>query len=140
MKRLYPLPLYFLESFLSLPPLSANLRPTFPKQTQLQNNTLRIQIPPSRLSVLMYALNLMPADGEFEPVVDASWSVEFRREEVGDGIISGLERRRSVVPVAPTKLERRKPAVERSIMYQRTGLTRKSVRETWSVDVQGSFL
>lgn len=43
--------------------------------------------------------------------------------------MSGLERRRRAVPVAPTAVERMKPGLDRSIMYHRTGLTRASVRE-----------
>ena len=48
---------------------------------------------------------------------------------VGEGIMSGLEARSKAVPIAPTEAERRKPVLERSIMYQRTGLTRARVRE-----------
>ena len=43
------------------------------------------------------------------------------------------------MPIAPTEEESRKPGLERSIIYQRTGLTRKSVREAWREDVQGSL-
>ena len=53
--------------------------------------------------------------------------------------MSEFEARRSAVPIAPTPEERRKPGLERSIMYQRTGFTRKSVREAWRVDAQGSL-
>ena len=53
--------------------------------------------------------------------------------------MSGLEARRRAVPMAPTLEESRKPGFERSIMYQRTGLTRKSVREAWRLEVQGSL-
>ena len=53
--------------------------------------------------------------------------------------MSGFEARSRAVPMAPTLEERRKPGFERSIMYQRTGFTRKSVREAWRVDVQGSL-
>jgi hypothetical protein len=55
-------------------------------------------------------------------------------------MISLLEARRRAVPVAPTAVERMKPGLERSIMYQRTGFTRARVREAWRVEVQGSFL
>jgi hypothetical protein len=61
-------------------------------------------------------------------------------EEAGEGIISGFEASRRAVPVAPTEAERMKPGLERSIIYQRTGLTRARVREAWRVDVQGNFL
>lgn len=50
-------------------------------------------------------------------------------EAVGEGIMSGFEARRSAVPVKPTEAESMKPGVERSIRYQRTGLTRKRVKE-----------
>ena len=58
---------------------------------------------------------------------------------MGDGIISGFEARRRAVPIAPTEEESRKPGLERSITYQRTGFTRKRVREAWRVEVQGSL-
>jgi hypothetical protein len=64
----------------------------------------------------------------------------FLEGEAGDGIMSGLEARRSAVPVAPTALERIKPGFDRSIMYQRTGFTSARVREAWSVEVHGSRL
>jgi len=57
------------------------------------------------------------------------WMVEFLLDEAGLGIMSGFETRRRAVPVAPTAEERMKPGLERSIMYQRTGLTRARVRE-----------
>jgi hypothetical protein len=41
--------------------------------------------------------------------------------------------------MAPTEEESRKPGLERSIMYQRTGFTRKRVREAWRAEVQGSL-
>ena len=53
--------------------------------------------------------------------------------------MSGLLASRSAVPIAPTEDERRKPGFERSIMYQRTGFTRKSVREAWRLDAQGNL-
>ncbi len=107
-------------------PLNANLRPTLPKHTQLQNNTLRIQMPPSILSLLTNPMTLS------SPNRRVCFNVEFRGREVedaGEGIMSGLEASRRAVPVAPTALERRKPGVERSTRYQRTGLTRARVRE-----------
>jgi len=68
------------------------------------------------------------------------WVVTFRGEDAGEGNISGLDTRRSAVPVAPTAVERIKPGLDRSIIYHRTGLTRARVREACRVDVQGSFL
>lgn len=63
----------------------------------------------------------------------------FRDGEAGLAIMSGLEARRTAVPVAPTAVDRMKPGFDRSIIYQRTGLTRASVREACRVDVHGSF-
>ncbi len=60
-------------------------------------------------------------------------------EDAGEGIMSGFEARRSEVPTAPTDAERMNPGAERSIRYQRTGLTRKRVKEAWSGVAQGSF-
>ena len=51
----------------------------------------------------------------------------------------GFTPSRTAVPARPTMVERMKPGLERSIMYQRTGLTRASVNETWRVDCQGSL-
>ncbi len=47
----------------------------------------------------------------------------------GEGRISGFRLRRTEVPRRPTAAERRKPGFERSMRYQRTGLTRARVRE-----------
>jgi hypothetical protein len=47
----------------------------------------------------------------------------------GEGIISGFKLRSTVVPSTPTAADRRKPGLERSTRYQRTGFTRASVRE-----------
>lgn len=58
----------------------------------------------------------------------------------GDGNNAGFDNERREVPSAPTVAEKTKPGLERSIIYHKTGLTRASVREAWSVDVHGSFL
>ncbi len=47
--------------------------------------------------------------------------------------------RRIAVPRRPTSEERRNPGLVRSIRYQRKGLARARVRETWRVDCQGSL-
>ena len=60
-------------------------------------------------------------------------------EDAGDGIISGFRLSSTVVPKTPTAAERKKPGLVRSIRYQRTGLTRASVREAWRVDVHGNL-
>jgi hypothetical protein len=118
------------------PPLNASRLPTFPKQTQEQNSTLKIQIEPSSLSLLTYLPN-PPISSSM--VLALCCDVEFVWEAFGEGIMSGFEARSNAVPIAPTLEERRKPGFERSIMYQRTGFTRNSVREAWRVDVQGSL-
>jgi len=76
-------------------------------------------------------LLLFPGYGYLEVELEA---------DAGDGIMSGLETSSNAVPVAPTAVERMKPGFERSIRYQRTGLTSARVREAWRVEVQGSFL
>lgn len=60
--------------------------------------------------------------------------------EAGDGKMAGLDNESNEVPRAPIVAERISPGLERSIRYHRAGLTSASVKETWSVDVQGSFL
>ncbi len=57
----------------------------------------------------------------------------------GEGTISGLIPKSTAVPVMPTKAESKKPALDRSIRYHRTGFTSDNVSETWRVDCQGSF-
>jgi hypothetical protein len=114
------------------PFLSASLRPIFPKQTQLQNKTLIIHVPHSTVSFAT-----KPPKTSFAiyvALLDAIWV-----DDAGDGIISGLRLSRTVVPKTPTAAERRKPGFVRSIRYQRTGLTRASVREAWRVDVHGNL-
>jgi len=117
---------------LFFPPLNANLRPIFPKQTQEQKSTLTIQIPPSIISLLTRAgcNNCAAFTEEFR----------FRRENAaGEGIASGFETRRSAAPVVPTAVLRMKPGIERSMRYHKTGLTRARVREACIVDAQGSL-
>ncbi len=57
----------------------------------------------------------------------------------GEGTISGFTPKAIAVPARPTSIERRKPGLERSTRYQRTGLTRARVKETWEVDCHGSL-
>lgn len=124
-------------------PFNASLRPMFPKQTQLQNKTDRIQMPPSRLSLLT-SPNHVP-DPKASPPTLIGWCriVEFAIREVlavaGLGIISGFDTSRRVVPIAPTAAESIKPGLERSMRYHSAGLTRASVREACRVEVQGSL-
>jgi hypothetical protein len=66
--------------------------------------------------------------------------VEFLAGDAGDGIASELEARSRAVPVAPTAVERMKPGLDRSMRYQRTGLTSARVREACRVEVQGRRL
>ena len=94
-----------------VPPLNANRLPIFPKQTQLQNNTLRIQTAPSMLSLPTHSPAqgaLFPRYGYLEVALEA---------EAGLGIMSGFETSSSAVPVAPTAVERMKPGFERSTRY-----------------------
>ena len=58
---------------------------------------------------------------------------------VGDGIMSGFEASNNAVPVAPTPADRTNPGLERSIRYQSTGFTRKSVNDAWSDEAHGSL-
>ena len=51
-------------------------------------------------------------------------------DRAGEGTISGLMARTRIVPAMPTMVERVKPGLERSMRYQRTGLTRARVRES----------
>lgn len=69
-----------------------------------------------------------------------SWfsAVEFALK-TGLGIISGVTMKWSKVPVTPTAVERRRPGLERSIRYQRTGFTNARVRDAWRVEDQGSL-
>ena len=116
-------------------PLNESLLPTFPKHTQLQNRTLATQVPYPMVSVLTSP-----------PIVaaDERWSVSlmlvcWERGDAGDGI-TGLTPRAKAVPIKATVAERRNPGLLRSTRYQRTGLTNANVKDTWSVDVHGSFL
>ena len=111
--------------------LNANLRPMFPKQTQLQNSTLAIQVPTPIVSFVILPSN--PTSFDTLPALTLGDGV------AGGGTISGLTPSITAVPARPTMVERRKPGFERSIRYHSTGLASASVRETWSVDCQGSF-
>lgn len=115
------------------PFLSASLRPIFPKQTQLQNKTLIIHVPTSTVSLATKPPKTSFA-GELVALPEAIWV-----DIAGEGIISGFRLRSMVVPKTPTAAERMKPGLERSMRYQRTGLTRASVREAWRVDAHGSL-
>jgi hypothetical protein len=65
--------------------------------------------------------------------------LDVRPYVVGEGIISGFDASSNAVPVAPTAKERKNPGFERSIKYQSTGLTRKSVSDAWSDESHGSL-
>lgn len=112
----------------------ANRRPIFPKHTQVQNSTLAIHVPTTRLScgIALYRVPAceigVPSPAMGDGVVEA-----------GEGIISGLILSTANIPVNPTMVDRAKPGFERSTRYHRTGLARESVRETWSVDCQGTL-
>jgi hypothetical protein len=124
-------------------PRRAKRRPMLPKQTQLQKSTLPIQIPHSMVSGLTQFPTtpepLRPVALPTPPGAVVIWEAVCAAE-AGDGIISGFRERRTVVPDRPTRIDKINPGAERSIRYQRAGLTRARVREACSVDVQGSFL
>jgi hypothetical protein len=46
---------------------------------------------------------------------------------------------RVLEPKTENRVERRKPVLERSMRYQRKGLTRARVRESWRVEAHGSL-
>ncbi len=97
--------------------------------------SLEIRPPRKRISLLScwVVLRVRKEDEEEEE----GRGVEEERR--GEGTISGFRLRRTEVPRRPTAAERRKPGLERSTRYQRTGLTRARVRETWRVEAQGSL-
>lgn len=111
--------------------LSANLRPMFPKHTLLQNKTLAIQVATPMLSfVIIFS----------EPsLIEAGAAPAGGDGIAGGGTISGLIPNNTAVPAMPTTVERTNPGLDRSMRYQSTGLASASVRETWSVDCQGSL-
>lgn len=63
----------------------------------------------------------------------------FMMEAAGLGIRSEFEARRSALPVTPTVAENASPALERSIRYHRTGLTRARVNDACISEAQGSL-
>ena len=77
-----------------------------------------------------------------KPWIRLSFWVEFLNEdwEAGEGIISGFDNNKTAEPVNPTNVEKMNPGLERSMMYQRAGLTSAKVSDACKVEVQGSFL
>lgn len=106
----------------------------FPKQTQLQNRTLAIQVHMPMLSFVGKREDAISST-ELFPVTCALGDAA-----AGDGTISGLMPSRAKVPPTPTTVESKNPVFDRSIRYHSTGFARASVSETCSVDCQGSFL
>lgn len=53
--------------------------------------------------------------------------------------MAGFTPRRTTEPASPTAAERRKPALDRSMSHQSSGLTRAKVTETCKVEDQGSL-
>lgn len=103
-----------------------NLRPMFPKQTQLQKSTLRIQTPVSRVSCLA-----SPPKASFPSAEGLCAEVALRNGVAdGAGIMSGLTPMSTAEPASPTMAERSRPGLERSMSHQRSGLARASVRDT----------
>ena len=100
----------------------------FPKQTLLQKSTLATQVQTPILSLLIKPLCKTVSD-----------ELVARGEVDGDGTICGFTPSTAAVPVIPTKVERIKPGLERSIRYHNTGLIRANARDTCRVDCQGSL-
>jgi len=111
---------------------NASLRPILPKHTQLQNSTLAIQVETAMLSGLT-----SPCGGielvEFGPKPAGGITI------AGEGTMSGLTANKTAVPVIPTTVDSKKPALERSTRYHSTGLTSARVSETCKVDCHGSL-
>ena len=108
---------------------ACTFRPMAPKQTLVQNNILAIHVKTPTLS-----LNAIPSNGAVPFFIcGPSPTVE------GNGTISGLTTNKTTVPMTPTADENAKPALLRSMRYQSTGFASASVRDTCSVDCQGSF-
>jgi hypothetical protein len=108
-----------------------------PKQTQLQNNTLIIQMPVSTVSWLA-----MPPRVSSSASTPASGPTElFRKGAVeGAGIISGFTPSRKRDPVMPTAVDRRKPGMDRSMSHHRRGLASARVADACSVESHANFL
>jgi hypothetical protein len=118
---------------IALPCPNASCLPILPKHTQLQNNTLAIQVPTPILSCEMRLSIPTPGAVMFA-------SVNFGGCIAGDGTMSGLIPNNTNVPAIPTTVERMKPGFDRSIRYHSTGFTSARVNETCSVDCQGNRL
>lgn len=109
----------------------------FPKQTQLQNSTLRTHMP---VSIVRWVARPPSMSGPA-----AAWLVEFRLRNsdeypAGVGMNSKFSPISNTEPAEPTAAERRKPGFDRSIRYHRKGLTIAKVMETCIVDAHGTFL
>ena len=129
---MFSCPSSYEELFLASGFSSANLRPMFPKHTQLQNKTLEIQVQTPMLSFVMIPFMYTSSYETF---------IVFALGEgvAGGGTISGLTPSSTAVPAIPTRAERMNPGLDRSMRYHSTGLTRAKVKETCKVDCHGSF-
>ena len=105
----------------------------FPKQTQLQNNTLAIHV---QRPILSFVTERKDPDS----CKEAFSGICLSEDIAGAGTMSGLMPSKTIVPATPTVAERKKPVFDLSIRYHRTGLARANVKETCRVDCQGSFL
>ena len=118
----------------------ASLLPMFPKHTQLQNNTLSIHTPDS--TVLFCARYPPRSTVSSSSSASAAADSLLRNRALvteGVGIMAGFTPRRTTEPASPTAAERRKPALDRSMSHQSSGLTRAKVTETCKVEDQGSL-
>src|SRR2546423_11946522 len=113
---------------------NASRRPIFPKQTQLQNNTLAIHV---HMPMLSFAGKREdgPSCTELLPARCAGGD-----GAAGEGTMLGLMPSRARVPPIPTTVDNQNPVFDRSIRYHNTGFARANVSETCSVDCHGSFL
>jgi hypothetical protein len=108
--------------------LNARRRPMFPKHRQQQNKMLNIQIPFSTARWLARPPSIV---GGSDWLVEklTLWLLNDERL-AGAGTTSGMKLITTAEPTNPTVDDRRKPGLDRSIRYQRNGLTRARLRET----------
>lgn len=115
----------------------ASLLPMLPKHTQLQNKTLMTQMP---VSIVLFVAR-PPSIRTSLPVCPVEFRSRYGDEEpIGAGMISGSSPRETIVPARPTAADRRKPVLDRSIRYHKSGFAIAKVRETCIVEAHGTFL
>lgn len=105
-----------------------------PKQRQVQNSTLRIQMPASTVSGLAIPPSIVAA-GSADGSADDTLCVCVTKVVDGARITSGLTLSRNRVPAAPTIVDTTSAAMVRSISHQRKMLTSAMATETCVLDV-----